>query len=261
MSALRLAGLFLCLSVMAGCATTTPEGPTGRSGMDRVSPIRGAEINTRLGIGYLERGQLQVSMEKLQQALQHDPDHVPAHLALAMVYERIGDSQRAERHYRQASRLAPTDGGTQNSYAAFLCQQGDYANAERHFLMAIRDPFYSTPEVAWTNAGACARRSGDLERANQHLRQALEHDPEYPDPLLHLADIYYQQGEAFRARAFLQRFEAFASPEPEALFLGYRIETLLNNVGDANQYASRLERDFPDSNEVRELRRQQQDND
>lgn len=260
MSMIRSLTVLLIAGLLAACATTSD--PTSvRGGVDRVSPVRGAEINTRLGIGYLERGQLQIAMEKLQLALQHDPDHVPAHLTLALIHEQIGDAQNARRHYRQAARLAPNDGGTQNAYAVFLCRQGEFPEADRRFLSATEDPFYATPEVAWTNAGACARRSGDLDKANQYLRQALEHDPEYPDPLYHLAEINYQQGEAFRARAFLQRYEAFAAPEAAALWLGYQIETRLGNATEANQYASRLDREFPDSDQARELRRHQQDND
>jgi len=128
-------------------------------------------------------------------------------------------------------------------------------------MAAVRDPFYDTPEVAWANAGACARRNGDLETADQHLRRAIEIDPQYPDPLYHLADIHYQQGEAFRARAFLQRFESVANPEPGALLLGYRIERQLDNHADAYQYADRLEREFPDSSQARELRRELQEDD
>lgn len=248
--------LVFLLVFVVGCATTAPrtEHGSARTGIERISPIRGAEINTQLGIGYLERGQLQIAMEKLELALQHDPDHVPAYLALAVIHDQIGNENQAERYLRQASRLAPVDGGTQNSYAVFLCRQGKYRDAERHFMIATQDPFYRTPAVAWANAGACARRSGDADKAEQYLRRALEMDPAYPDALYHLAEIYYQQGEAFRARAFLQRFEAAASPEAGALLLGYKIENQLNNASDARQYASRLEQHFPDSSEARELR-------
>ncbi len=253
----RLLPALMAAGLLAACASTPSTPPPG-GGLDRVSPVRGAEINTRLGFGYLERGQLQIAMEKLQLALQHDPNHVPAHVALGIIYEQIGDDQMASRHFRQASRLAPGDGGTQNSFAVFLCRQGQFAEAERHFMAAVRDPFYSTPAVAWTNAGACARRSGDLDLAERHLRRALDLDAHFPDALFHLADIFYQQGDPFRARAFLQRFESAANPEPGALLLGYMIESRLNNRDDANQYASRLERQFPDSPEVRELSRRRQ---
>lgn len=256
----RISAFIVIALVLTGCATTPEPTPT-RSGMDRVSPVRGAEINTRLGFGYIERGDYQTALEKFQTALNHDSDHVPAHLGAALIYEQIGDSTRSGQHYRRAVRLAPNDGGTLNSYGVYLCRQGEYEQAEQQFLAAVRDPFYDTPQVAWANAGTCARRNGDLETANQHLRRALDIDPEYSEPLYHLAEVYYQQGEAFRARAFLQRFEAAADPEPGALLLGYRIEHKLDNHGDASEYARRLEREFPESSQTRELRRELQNHD
>jgi type IV pilus assembly protein PilF len=252
--------LVVAAFALAACATTADE-PVPRGGLDRISPVRAAEVNTRLGIGYLDRGQLEVAMEKLQTALEFDDQHVPAHVTLAMIYEEIGEEKPARRHYRRASRLAPSDGGTQNSYAVFLCRQGEFEKAEEHFLRAVRDPFYNTPAVAWANSGACARRAGDLERARQHLRQAVEIDPEFPDALYNLAEVYYQQGDAFRARAFLQRYESVVDPGPGELLLGFRIESNLGNASDARQYASRLEGEFPDSRQVRELRRQQGNDD
>ena len=259
----RTAGFLIAIiAVLAliGCAATPDPGPNTRAGMDRVSPVRTAEVNTRLGIGYLERGEMQIAMEKLQTAVRHDPEHVPAHVTLALIYEELGNSSQAERHFRQATRYAPDDGATLNSYAVFLCRQGDFEAAEENFSRATQDPFYGTPEVAWLNAGACARRSGELEQAETHLRRALEIDSELPGALYHLAQLYYQQEEAFRARAFLQRFEATGEIEPGALLLGYQIESSLGNAVDANQYVSKLEDRFPDSREARELR-QRHDND
>ncbi len=260
----RTSGLALAMILgllLTVCAATPDTGPTTRSGMDRVSPVRAAEVNTRLGIGYLERGDLQVAMEKLNTALRHDSAHVPAIVTLAMIYEEVGNSSQAERHFRQAIRHAPDDGATLNSYAVFLCRRGDYSDAESLFERALLDPFYATPEVAKLNAGACARRSGELERAEEHLRDALAIDPELPGALYHLARLYYERDESFRARAFLQRFEATGQTEPGALLLGYRVESSLGNASEARQYGSILEERYPDSREARELRTQLQDND
>lgn len=259
---LRIPAMIVLLQVIVGCASTaTDPGPTGRSGMERVSPVRAAEVNTRLGIGYFERDQLQVAMEKLQTALEKDPEHVPAHVTLAVIYERLGDERRAERHYERAVRYAPHDGATLNHYAVFLCQNGEYKTAAEHFERAVDDPFYQTPEVALTNSGSCARRNDDLERAERQLRSALSVNDQYPDALYQLARVYLEKDDALRARAFLQRFESTGQAEPGALALGYRIEQELGNAAMANQYLARLEEDYPDSSEARELRQQTRDND
>lgn len=247
----------LLAALLGGCATSGVESDhseSGRSGMDRVSPSRAADINTRLGVGYFERGDLQLAVEKLERAIELDPAHVPAHVTMALARERLGQSARARRHYREAVRLAPGDGATLNSYAAFLCRNGEYAEADELFDRAVSDPFYRTPEVAYTNAGACALRNNDPERALDDLRKALEHDEQYPDALFQLARVYLARGEAFRGRAFLQRYESVAGADPASLALGFRIERQLGNEPEAARYFQRLERNFPDSDEARELR-------
>lgn len=257
MTRLRLGATVLGAIFLVACASA-PSAPSshGRDGVDRVSPVRAAEVNTRLGVGYMERGQLQLAMEKLDTALRHDPEHTPAHLTLAVIYERLGNTRQAGQHFRQASRLAPTDGAIQNAYAVFLCRQGEFAEAERHFERAFEDPFYATPEVAFSNAGACARRSGDLAAAEAYLREAIRLDPGFPDGLFQMAELSMLQGEAFRARAFLQRYESVAQPHAGALVLGYQIESALGNSGEAERYATYLETGFPDSPQARELRSQ-----
>lgn len=253
----------LALSLLlAACATTQGEPDrSGHTGMNRISPVRAADINTRLGVGYFERGDLQLAMEKLERAIEFDPAHVPAHVTLAMVQERLGRHSRARGHYLDAVRMAPEDGGTLNSYATFLCRQGEYVQAEEYFSRAIADPFYATREVAHTNAGACAIRGGMPERAERHLREALSINPAYSDALYHLARLHLQQGDAFRARAFLQRFEAAGEIDPAALGLGYRIERQLGNTREAARYLQRLEAGFPDSPEARDIRQQTSEND
>ena len=253
---LALAAIMLLL---AACASSPEPGPTARSGMDRVSPVRAAEVHTRLGVGYMARGQLQIAMENLERALRHDPQHTPAHVTLASAHERLGNTRQAETHYRQAARLAPTDGATQNAYAVFLCRNGPFDEAQRRFERAFADAFYSTPELAFSNAGACARRNGQLAQAETYLRQAADLAPMFADPLFQLADLYRLQGDPLRARAFLQRYESLAEISPASLKLGYMVEKSLNNRYDAERYASLLEGSFPESAEARQVRGDRRD--
>lgn len=240
--------------MLVACATTSGQEGYGGSGMAQSSPVRAAEINTQLGVGYMERGQYRVAMEKLELALQHDPNHVPAMGALALLNEELGNMSRAEHYYRRAARLAPRDGATQNMYGAYLCRTGKLNEAVRRFLTATEDPFYDTPELALTNAGTCALRIPDRAQAETYFRRALEINPGLPEALYHMAELQYQQGDAFRARAFLQRLEAASAFDSEILMLGYRIETALSNYSGAEDYANRLQTRFPDSEEAIALR-------
>jgi len=257
MSRLSLSLMLVLAILAAGCATTQSQpGESGRTGMDRVSPVQAADVNTRLGVGYFERGELQVAIQKLERAIELDPAHVPAYVTLALIQERLGRDSRARRYYREAASLASEDGATLNSYAAFLCRQGEYEQADQLFRRAIEDPFYETREVAYTNAGSCALRGNRLDAAEEYLREALEVNPNYADSLYYLARLFLQRDDAFRARAFLQRYEATAGADPGTLMLGYRIEQRLGNEREAARYFERLEDQFPDSTEARNIRQQ-----
>lgn len=254
---LRPAVMILLGAALVGCASNnSSETDPRRSGsaVDRVSPVRAAEVNTRLGVGYLERGELQVAMEKLELAVRLDPKHAPAHLALGIVYQSIDRNERALRHLETAVELAPDDGGAHNSYAALLCQVGRYEEADRHFRSALNDPFYATPGVALANAGSCARRDGRDEQAERYLREALEYDPQSRTALFNLAGLSFEQGESLRARAFLQRLEAAGGLGARALLLAVQVERSLGSDAVAEGYARTLLERYPDSPQASQLR-------
>ncbi|MEM9301133.1 MAG: tetratricopeptide repeat protein [Pseudomonadota bacterium] len=134
-----------------------------------------------------------------------------------------------------------------NNYGVFLCKAGEVEEGVDHLVRAVRDPFYATPAAALTNAGVCWEGDGDVEQAELFYRQSLEVDPAFGDALFLMARLLLAKGDAFRARAFLQRYESAAAPLPESLELGIEIERALDNQEGIQQYEDRLKRLFPDA--------------
>ena len=240
--------LVLVAVLLSGCASSPSDD--GSEDNDR---RRAAELNTQLGREYMTRGQYEIALEKLKRAVESDNDYAPAHTMLAVLYETLGEDENAGEHFEAAVRAAPNNGDANNNYGTFLCRTGKSERADRYFLAALDDPFYQTPEVAMANAGACAVQRGELAQADTYLRQALAYDPNFPDALLSLALLNYEQGELMRARAFLQRFDGVAEMTAESLLLGYRIETGLDNPEDAMLYRSELIQQFPGAPETLEV--------
>lgn len=226
---------------LAGCEST---GGT-RSHADSPNAIAAAN-QVQMGRAYMQRGQLQIALERLTKALELDPRSTDAHTVIAVLYEEIRRPDRAETHYRRAVELKPEDGSVNNNYGQFLCRSGRFSEADARFAKAIDDPFYPTPVVVFTNAGVCAMKSGDFAAADRYLRGALETEPGNPDVLLDLAQLQLAKGEPLRARAFLQRHEAVTAARPDALELGIAIESGLGNSAAVERYRTRLRTEFPD---------------
>ena len=233
-----LLGLIV-LSLLAAC-TSTPK-------KSEQEMRKAAETNTALGRQYLDRGQYEISLEKLKRAVGNDKTYAPAHTMLGVLYETIGEDEDAEKEFRLAVQYDPTDGDVNNNLGAFLCRNGKAVEAAPYFDTAVEDPFYSTPGVAYANAGSCALQRGELDQAEFYLRKSLEKDRRMPEALLPMAEVSYQKGSYLTARAFLQRFEAVAQENEESLRLGVLIESALGDKQSADRYRMRLMEDYPDA--------------
>ncbi|MEJ2515697.1 MAG: type IV pilus biogenesis/stability protein PilW [Gammaproteobacteria bacterium] len=246
-SARRRTVLAACL-MAAGCVSTS-------SDESKVSDHDAARYNTQLGVSYLRRGDLEAARDKLEKAVDQDPDFASAHAALGILYERTRQLDDAGEHFATAVRLSPDDANLMNAYGGFLCRSGDRQKGLEFIERAADNAYYRTPEAALTNAGVCARGIPDLARAEQFFRRALARDALYAEALLQLADLKLAEGEPLSARAFLQRYESVAEPTATTLMLGRQIEKALGNEEEAADYARRLARTFPDSSEARSLAR------
>lgn len=215
-----------------------------------------AQIRVELGQQYMQQGKLELALDNLQKALQYDNNYVDAHTVIAVLYERIGNVEEARKHYKRAVELAPKSGDTNNNYGQFLCAEGQYDEAQKYYAQAMRDPFYKTPAVLYANAGICLVDHGGGERIDEAItdfRRALEVDPKNALALYYMAKALYGKDDFFRARAFIQRFEALGHPDPAALLLARNIEVKLGHADAARGYADRLRKDFPDSDQTHSL--------
>ena len=236
---MRILTILLMIFLLAGCTSTPKKSEDGSR--------KAAETNTALGRNYMDRGQYEIALEKLKRAVAHDKTYAPAHTMLGVLYETIGETEDAGKEYKLAVQYAPKNGDVNNNYGAYLCAIGKRKEAEKYFITAVDDPFYSTPAIALSNAGSCALAEGDLDKAETFLRQSLDYDPKLVEALLPMADVSYQQGSYLTARAFLQRYESLSEMNEESLLLGYDIEMELGDKESAERYRREFQERFPRS--------------
>jgi type IV pilus assembly protein PilF len=239
------------LLALGGCASTGTSDSLHTSSANKA--LEAAQIHTQLGEAYMQRGDLKGALAKLQLALKYDDNYVPAHTVLAVLYERIGEYGNAEHQYRRVLDLEPKSGSANNNLGAFLCRTGKVEESLQYFTRAAKDPFYQTPYAAYTNAGVCLIKIHKLAEAAQQFHDALSIDPKFPEALYQSARVWYLQGNAFRASAYLQRLESLGAAGPDTLKLGYEIETKLGDTVSAKSYRDRLIEQYPDSAQAKSL--------
>lgn len=247
-------GLKKCL-ILVGVVLLTACTGTGTRPEYVAPDPKAAEINMRLGLNYLQRGEYAIALEKLQKALKQNPNLPSAHNTIALLYQRLGENDKAEAHFQEAVDRKPDYSQAQNNYGVFLCQQGRFEDAEEHFMAAVKNPLYETPAQAYENAGLCANRIPDQKKAEAFFRKALQIEPTLSKSLLQMAHISYEQQNYLQARGYIQRYQSAAEWTPQSLLLAIKNE---NKLGDQNAVASYtliLRSRFPDSDELQMVNR------
>lgn len=243
--AARAAGIAAAalLVVLAGCAN-----------QQQVQRLRDAAIyNTELGIAYMRRGDLALAQTKLDRALKENPDDPDVHSARALLFARLQEPKQADREFREALRLAPKNPDFQNNYAVYLCSVGRVDEGVQTFLRAAHNPEYLTPELAYDNAGVCLRSVHRNVEAGQMFADALTIRPTFAQALWQLADLNFSEGKLPEARQEIDSFLAANQETPDLLLLAVKVTRAQHDVLDAQLYARRLQLDFPNSAEAREL--------
>lgn len=242
-------------ALAAGCGTTSsvpqdmqqPERPKADANQKR------AEIHTQLAGLYYSRGQMSVALDEAREALKADPGYGPAYNALGLVYMQLNEDAAAAESFERALSININDSDAHHNYGFFLCRRGKPDEGIRQYLAAVRNPLYPTPDNSYAGAAGCAREKGDLKLAEDYYQRALKLNPGQPSALLGLAQMRYRSGDLREAGALLARYMQVAQPDPEALWLGVRIEHHLGNTESRDSYAVQLRNRYPGSSQAQSL--------
>lgn len=244
--ALAIGGSALAQTAVAPASQTPAYGTDGRAR---------AKIHTELGGLYFQAGNMAVALEELNTAIAADSGYAPAYSVRGLVRAYLRELEAGEEDFRKALSLAPNDPEVNNNYGWFLCENDKPRQAIAYFLNAVKNPLYSTPDRAYTNAGACALKAGDLAGAEAYLGMALRLDGDSALPArVQLAQLYYRKGMLDEARRLLGEVLKVMEPAtPETLWLALRIERKLGNRVAESGFAAQLRSRYGASKEYQEF--------
>lgn len=170
---------------------------------------------------YLRKKKLQEIITHFEATLADNPKFLPAYMVLGMVHDASGEFDKANDYYRQALDVQP-----------------DFAPAANN--------------LAWN----LAVEGGDLDEAFQLARMAMGRMPDEPNVLDTMGWIHHLLGHHWKAVAELERAVAL---DPKAPALHYRLGKAYMAAGEpqdarrAMEDALALDTDFPEAEEARRM--------
>jgi len=239
MIAYRVGLVGVALWLLAGCVSTDPDAAVKRKQV--------AETNTQLAVQYLQRGQLEIAIGRLERALEAEPDYSQANNLMGLLQWRLGKKEEAESYFKRAIDNDPMNSEARNNYGVFLCAEDRINDAVKQFDLALNNPLYTSRAEAQLNAGRCLLKKGDAAGAEKHFRSALAISPKNRDALFEVAKISFTTGQFRSSQGFLQRYFETGKPTADALLLAVRVEAALGNKAQRTKYAKQLKKEYPDS--------------
>lgn len=248
----------LAAALFVGCASKEPAPATPAAEppppvtQQEVSPQRRSQLHTDLAAAYYERGQMDVALEELKEAVALDPNNAKAYNVYGLVYAMLGENAKAEQNFGKAMALAPQDAEIRQNWGWYLCTHDRPRDSIAEFEAAVRNPLYKTPDIPLVNAARCSALLGDLKAAEAYYQRALRVAPNNEAAIYGLSLLAYRAGKYDEARRWLKSSRQPA-PSAEMLYLGLCIERRLGDSQAESSYTAQLRNRFPDSAEVKAL--------
>lgn len=242
---LRHACLTLLLSVAMVACQQVP--------VENTSADERAAVRTRLAAEYFKRRQFGIAMEEAQKALAINAGYAPAFSMLALINMEIREDAQARKYFLKALELAPRNPDFHHNYGYFLCERDELRAGIQHYMQALRDPLYPTPDRTLVAAGFCAEKGKWENEAREYYERALRYQPASNQAKFFLASLLLKNGEFSEARPHALDLARQANPGAEDLWLAVRVERKLGNKDGERRFADQLKRLYPDSLETSRL--------
>lgn len=241
-SPVRVLIVLLMMLTLTACAS---RGPSSEA---RISAERYVEI----GFRHLQFDNAAQARVAFREALSFDANSAPATLGLALVYQREGEPELAEEHFKRSMRLSSE---TQNRhlYAQFLFRQNRIEEARKELLVVVADTDFFDRAVAFEDLAIVSLYLNDRAAAKTYFDRAITLNRMLPMPYWHMANLWLNEGDHRRALAYYEGFQRLVSSEvvshtEETLILGVRVNEALQRQEAYGDLLKLLQERFPNSN-------------
>ncbi|MFY0664712.1 MAG: tetratricopeptide repeat protein [Natronospirillum sp.] len=237
--------LLLVALTLSACASRGPNSNAQTS----------AERYVEIGFRHLQFDNAAQARVAFREALGFNAQSAPAHLGLALVYQREGEPALAEDYFKQSMRMS-SDTQNRHLYAQFLFRQNRIEEAQKELLTVVADTDFFDRAVAFEDLAIVSLYLDDKASAKTYFDRAITLNKMLPMPYWHMANLYLNEGDNRRAMAYFDGFQSLVSSElvthtEESLILGVRVTEAMQRQDAYADLLGQLRERFPNSSYLR----------
>ena len=222
----------------------------------KASPEKAVENYTQLGLGYLQKGRPDWARDRLQRALEIDPNDPQANDAMGLVWQTEGELDLAEDSFKKALREDPKFTLARHHLGRLYARMKRYKEA-RDLLSEVANDRYDNNRVgAYNDVALNFFRMGNSQGAIEAYTQSLRLAPYNVDALVNISTLLFEAQRYDESLKYFDRFDRLVERDQtehtaHSLWLGIKLLTIHQQTSRGVALAAQLKQRFPDSEEYR----------
>ena len=210
-----------------------------------------AQLRESLGATLVSLGELENALRQYELARQLGIDSAEVDTILGLLYMQSGNLAYGAEAFLRATEASPEDSRLREHLGAALVALGEIEGALRQYELARR--LGGASAELHTILGMLYMQSGNRSQGLEALLNAAEADPRSPEPQLNLARYRLETGQIRQARKRIQRAKRLAPEDLQASLLDVEALIVLGREDAARRAAENVVRQHPESIEGRRL--------
>jgi len=165
------------------------------------------EPSTLLGVAYWRKGLRDLAERSFENAVRLNKDDAQNLNNLGFLLYENQDYEKATKYFKRAAKLSPSDPRIWNNLGLAQSERGKFDDAYESFARAQGE------FKGHLNIAARLEKRGDTKKAIKHLEKAVALQPNSPDVLVKLIELYDGKGDeklAQSTRATLEQLRTVA---------------------------------------------------
>ena len=164
-----------------------------------------AELHLKIGTGYLTQRNYPLALKELLTAEDLDGSNYAVLNNLGLAYYLMGEVPRAIEKLQGAVQANPQYTEARNNLGHAYIANKQYAEAEKQLDIAVKDLTYTNPEKSWTNLGHAYFMQQRFDNARFALNKAMSLNREYCPAFTLYGRVVYEEKKYLSASEALEQ--------------------------------------------------------